>query len=89
MKNKKPVSTIQRYVPETNTWVQAGQLPHVVFNCTCIMASDKVHVMGRHDEYSKLSELFFVYCMKCLNCNSHYICNNYGTAMIIVYIFIS
>ncbi len=42
----KSVSTIQRYVPETNIWVQAGQLPHAVCNCTCIMTSDKVHVIG-------------------------------------------
>ncbi len=58
MKSKKPVSTIQRYVPETNTWVQAGQLPHAVYNCTCIMTSDKVHVMGGYDENSKLKKLF-------------------------------
>ncbi len=49
MKSKKSVSTIQRYVPETNTWVQAGQLPHAVDACTCIMTSDKVHVMGGYD----------------------------------------
>ncbi len=58
MKNKKSMSTIQRYVHETNTWVQAGQLPHAVYNCTCIMTSDKVHVMGGHDGNSKLKELF-------------------------------
>ncbi len=58
MKSKKPVSTIQRYVPETNTWVQAGQLPHAVRNCTCIMTSDKVHVMGGHDGNSILKKLF-------------------------------
>ncbi len=52
------VSTIQRYVPETNTWVQAGQLPHAVYACTCIMTSDKVHVMGGHDGYSRLKKLF-------------------------------
>ncbi len=57
-KCKKPASTIQRYVPETNTWVQAGQLPHAVFNCTCIMTSDKVHVMGGYDGNSKLKKLF-------------------------------
>ncbi len=57
-KNKKSVSTIQRYVPETNTWVQAGQLPHAVHNCTCIMTSDKVHVMGGFDGNSKLKKLF-------------------------------
>ncbi len=58
MKSKKPVSTIQRYVPETNTWVQAGQLPHAVCTCTCIMTSDKVHVMGGYDGHSNLKKLF-------------------------------
>ncbi len=58
MKSGKLVSTIQRYVPETNTWVQAGQLPHAVRNCTCIMTSDKVHVMGGHDGNSNLKKLF-------------------------------
>ncbi len=57
MKSKKPVSTIQRYVPETNTWVQAGQLPHAAYDCTCIMISDKVHVMGGYDGNSKLKKL--------------------------------
>ncbi len=54
----KLLSTIQRYVPETNTWVQAGQLPHAVCNCTCIMTSDQVHVMGGYDGNSKLKKLF-------------------------------
>ncbi len=58
MKSKKPVSTIQRYVTETKTWVQAGQLPHAVRNCTCIMTSDKVHVMGGYDGNSRLKKLF-------------------------------
>ncbi len=57
-KSEKLVSTIQRYVPETNTWVQAGQLPHAVCTCTCIMTSDKVHVMGGHDGNSKLKKQF-------------------------------
>ncbi len=58
MKSEKPVSTIQRYVHETNTWVQAGRLPHAVHNCTCIMTSDKVHVMGGYDGNSRLKKLF-------------------------------
>ncbi len=57
MKSEKPVSTIQRYVPETNTWVQAGQLPHALYNCTCIMTSDKVHVMGGYDGMNKSKEI--------------------------------
>ncbi len=58
MKSEKPVSTIQRYVPETNTWVQAGQLPHAVYDCTCIMTSGKVHVMGGYDGKTRLKVLF-------------------------------
>ncbi len=58
MKNKKSVSTIQRYVPETNSWVQAGYLPHAVLKCTCIMTSEKVHVMGGSDGNSRLKKLF-------------------------------
>ncbi len=58
MESEKLVSTIQCYVPETNTWVQAGQLPHAVCDCTCIMTSDKVHVMGGYDRNSRLKKLF-------------------------------
>ncbi len=58
LKSEELVSTIQRYVPETNTWVQAGQLPHAVYDCTCIMTSDNVHVMGGDDGNSKLKKLF-------------------------------
>ncbi len=55
-KSEKPVSTIQCYVPETNTWVQAGQLPHALYNCTCIMTSDKFHVMGGYVRRNKSKE---------------------------------
>ncbi len=58
MKSEKLVSTIQRYVPETNIWVQAGQLPHTVRACTCIMTSDKIHVMGGDDGTIILKKLF-------------------------------
>ncbi len=57
MTSEMPVSTIQRYVPETNTWVQAGQLPHAVHGCTCIMTSDKFHVMGGYDGMNKSNEI--------------------------------
>ncbi len=58
MKSEKSVSTIQHYVRETNTWFQAGQLPHAVRYCTCIMTSDKVHVIGGSDGNSRLKKLF-------------------------------
>ena len=43
------VSTIQRYVPETNTWVAAGELPHALYDCTCIITSGKLYVFGGND----------------------------------------
>ena len=43
------VSTIQHYVPETNTWVAAGELPHALYHCTCIMTSGKLYVFGGYD----------------------------------------
>ncbi len=58
MKSEKPVSTFQRYVPQTNSWVLAGQLPHPVYDYTCIMTSDKVHVMGGYNGNIKLMKLF-------------------------------
>ncbi len=57
MKSRNSVSTIQRYVPETNTLVQAGQLPHAVYGCTCIMTSDKFHVMGGYDGMNKSKKI--------------------------------
>ncbi len=58
MKDWKPVSTIQCYVPESNIWVEAGQLSHTVYDCVCIVSSDMVYVMGGHGENRRLKELF-------------------------------
>ena len=52
------VSTIQRYVPETNTWVAAGELPHAVFDCTCIMTSGKLYVFGGKDGTASLKSTY-------------------------------
>ena len=46
IKKKCFLSTIQRYVPETNTWVPAGELPHPPERCTCIMTAGRLHVFG-------------------------------------------
>ena len=45
-KKKCFVSTIQRYVPETNTWVLAGELPRPLYDCTCITTTGRLHVFG-------------------------------------------
>ena len=52
------VSTIQRYVPDTNTWVHAGELPHPLYNCTCIMTAGRLHVFGGYSN-GKLSSYYF------------------------------
>ena len=52
------LSTIQRYVPETNTWVQAGELPHPLQNCTCIMTAGRLHVFGGYSN-EKLASYYF------------------------------
>ena len=57
-KKKCFVSTIQRYVPETNTWVPAGELPHLLYNCTCITTAGRLHVFGGYSK-GKLASYYF------------------------------
>ena len=52
------VSTIQRYVPETNTWVPIRELPHPLQNCTCIMVAGRLHVFGGYSE-RRLATYYF------------------------------
>ena len=52
------VSTIQRYVPETNTWVPAGELPHPLQNCTCIITAGRLHVFGGYSD-RRLASYYF------------------------------
>ena len=44
--DNKPTSSIVCYVPETSTWVPAGELPQPLYNCACISAADKIYVFG-------------------------------------------
>ena len=52
------VSTIQRYVPDTNTWVPAGELPHPLQNCTCITTAGRLHVFGGYSK-GRLANYYF------------------------------
>ena len=52
------VSIIQRYVPETNTWVAAGELPHAVYTSTCIMTSGKLYMIGGNDTKTFLKSIY-------------------------------
>ena len=43
------VTTIQRYVPKSNSWVAAGELPQPLYTCASIMTSGKLYMIGgRH-----------------------------------------
>ena len=57
-KKKCVVSTIQRYVPETNTWVAAGELPLGVYDCTCIITSGKLYMIGGRDTKTSLKSIY-------------------------------
>ena len=52
------VSAIQHYVPETNTWVAAGELPRALYTCTCIMTSGKLYMIGGQDAITVLESTY-------------------------------
>ena len=54
------VSTIQCYVPETNTWVAAGELPLGVFDCTCIVTSGKLYIIGGRDKKTSFKSTYTI-----------------------------
>ena len=58
IKKKCPVSTIQRYVPETNTWVPTGDLLHPLYDCTCLMVAGRLHVFGGYSD-GRLTTYYF------------------------------
>ena len=54
------VSTIQHYVPETNTWVPAGELPHPLQTHTCIITAGRLHMFGGSSGvFPRLSYYYF------------------------------
>ena len=48
-KDFKPTSAIMRYEPRTATWIPAGDLPQTLYNCTCIVVSDNMYVLGGYN----------------------------------------
>ena len=58
IKKKCPVSTIQHYVPQTNTWVSAGELPHPVYGTTCIVTAGRLRVFGGYSN-GKIASYYF------------------------------
>ena len=57
IKKNCPLSTIQRYVPETNTW-DLVEVQNPVYNCTCIMTAGRLHVFGGHSN-ERLATYYF------------------------------
>ena len=41
VKDRAFVSIIHRYIPETEEWIEVGQLPSPLYNCTCTFTLDK------------------------------------------------
>ncbi len=54
--NNQPVSTILCFQPETDTWVQTGDLQTAKYHCTCFIVADQIYVMGGSDGNTKLKE---------------------------------
>ena len=52
-------SIIHRYVPETEEWVVAGDLPCALRTCTCIVITDRLYVFGGHDGSKGVSSTYF------------------------------
>lgn len=53
MTSEKYTTAIQHYVPETKSWVMAGELPCSLL-CTCIISSNKLFVIAGLESYSCL-----------------------------------
>ena len=56
-KIKCPLSAIQRYVPETDTW-DLVEVQNPIYNCTCIMTAGRLHMFGGFS-YGKLATYYF------------------------------
>ena len=52
-------SIIHRYVPETEEWVVAGDLPCALCTCTCTVIADRLYVFGGHDGRKGVSSTYF------------------------------
>ena len=52
-------SIIHRYVPETEEWVVAGDLPCGLRTCTCTVIADKLYVFGGYDGKKGVSSTYY------------------------------
>ena len=52
-------SSIHRYVPETEEWVVAGDLPCALHTCTCTVIADRLYVFGGYDGKKGVSSTYY------------------------------
>ena len=59
MKDYESTPAIVCYMPETNTWIPAGELPQSLFNSTCISVADNIYVFGGNIKYQHLKNMYY------------------------------
>ena len=52
-------SSIHCYVPETEEWVVAGDLPCALHTCTCTVIADRLYVFGGYDGKKGVSSTYY------------------------------
>ena len=58
-KENTQTSAIMCYVPDTSTWVPAGELPQPLYNCTCISVADKIYAFGGSTGSQYLKDMYY------------------------------
>ena len=61
-KDNTPTSDIVQYVPESSTWVPAGELPQALDDCTCVFVSNKLFVFGGNKGYTRVKTMYYCTC---------------------------
>ena len=66
-KDNTPTSGIMCYVPESSTWVPAGELPQALDDCTCVFVSNKLFVFGGNKGYTRVKAMYYRTCINDTN----------------------
>ncbi len=67
------VTSIQHYRPESDDWIQVGDLPSPLSDCTCAVINDgDVLVAGGHND-GRLSSSTYI---SSFSCNTYYVCGD-------------
>ena len=58
-KDHESTPAIMCFIPETSTWVPAGELPQPLHGCTCISVADKIYVFGGTTKSQYLKDMYY------------------------------